>query len=286
MRVLFILLLLISVQSIAVTTITTIGKQKPDDASHDYFTGILRLALINTTDEYGYSIVHTVPYPGQERTLKFLASGDLYDVIWTANSSGRDSELLKIPFPLFRGGLGWRGMIIHQEHKGKFSAINSIEDLAGSIACQGLHWPDADILENSGLSVARVGFFDAMLQMVELKRCDYLPLSIFEGQAELDLVKRSFPNLIFYQDLVIQYPLTMHFYVKNDNTQLATRLKLGLQRLFESGEYDKYMKKHSLTKGAFPLSKFKQSRIIKLTNPESKETELTKFGLKWPNSKK
>ncbi len=246
------------------TTITTIGKQKPDDASHDYFTGILRLALINTADEYGYAIVHTVPSPGQERTLKFLASDDLYDVIWTADSSGRDTELLKIPFPLFRGGLGWRGMIIHQDHKSQFSAINSVEGSTGLIACQGLHLPDADILASAGLSVARVGFFDAMLQMVELKRCDYLPLSIFEEQAELDLEKRSFPNLIFFQDLVIQYPLTMHFYVKNDNKQLAARLKLGLQRLYDSGEYDKYLKKHPLTKGTFPLTKFKQSRVIKL----------------------
>ena len=52
----------------------------------------------------------TVPFPGQERTLKFLALGAFYDVIWTANSDVRDTRLLKIPFPLFRGGLGWRGM--------------------------------------------------------------------------------------------------------------------------------------------------------------------------------
>jgi len=282
MKSMIILLLLISVHCFAVTTITTIGKQKPDDASHDYFMGILRLALIKTTDEYGYSVLHTVPYPGQERTLKFLALGAFYDVIWTANSDVRDTELLKIPFPLFRGGLGWRGMVIKTKDTNKFSSIRSVNDLTGLIACQGLHWPDADVLENAGLSVARVGFFDAMLQMVELARCDYLPLSIFEGQAELSLVKKSFPNLIFYQDLIIQYPLTMHFFVKSNNAKLATRLKLGLQRLYDSGEYDQYMKNHPLTKGAFPLTKFKESRVIKLTNPGNTESDLKNFSLPWP----
>ncbi len=63
-----------------------------------------------------------------------------------------------------------------------------------------------------------------MLQMVELQRCDYMPLSIFEGQAELDLVKNNFPNLIFYQGLILQYHLTMNFYVNSNNSKLADRV--------------------------------------------------------------
>ena len=36
MKALIILLLLVAVDCFAVTTVTTAGKQKPDDASHDY----------------------------------------------------------------------------------------------------------------------------------------------------------------------------------------------------------------------------------------------------------
>jgi len=204
MKYLILLLLLASIQSSAVTTVTTIGKQKPDDASHDYFTGLIRSALNETSAEFGDAVMKTVPYPGQQRTLKFLALGAFYDVIWTASSNIRDSKLHKVAFPLFRGGLGWRGMIIRQQDKDNFANVSSIEDLSKLVACQGMHWPDADVLEHAGLVVARVGYFDAMLQMVELKRCDYLPLSIFEGQAELALVQKSFPNLVFYQDLILQ----------------------------------------------------------------------------------
>ncbi len=285
MRAFVTLLLLVTVHCFAITTVTTTGKQKPDDASHDYFIGLLRLAFIETSQEYGFAVLKTVPYPGQERMLKLLAIGEFYDVVWAGSSNSRELNLHKAPFPLFRGELGWRGMIIRQQDKKKFSSFITIKDLSNSIACQGLHWPDADVLEHAGLPVARVGYFDAILHMVALKRCDYLPLSIFEGQAELSVVQNSFPNLIFYQDLIIQYPLTMHFFVKGNNIRLAKRLNIGLQRLYDSGAYDDYMQNHQLTQYAFPLTKFKSSSVIKLTNPNKKETELAKFGLSWPNSK-
>ncbi len=128
-----------SLNSFAVTTIYTVGKQKPDDASHDYFIGLLRLALIETTPEYGSAIIQTIQHPGQERMFKLLASGKFYDIIWLGNSKNRDKHLIKILFPLFKGGLGWRGMIIHHQNKNKFDSIESSSDLETVIACQGSH---------------------------------------------------------------------------------------------------------------------------------------------------
>lgn len=271
-----------SANSFATTTIHTVGKQKPDDASHDYFIGLLRLALTETTPEYGKAIIKTIPQPGQERMFKLLAAGKFYDVIWSGNSQERDIQLLKIPFPLFKGGLGWRGMIIRHQDKDKFASFNNVAELKSAIACQGAHWPDADVLEQGGLTVYRVGHFDAMLHMVELQRCDYLPLSIFEGQAELDIVQESFPNLIFYQDLIIKYSMSMNFFVNIKNTQLANRLSLGLKKMNNSGALHKYMTHHPLTKHAFPLTKFKSAKVIKLNNENTHSIELERYGFKWP----
>lgn len=279
---LFLYLIFFSINALATTTVTTLGKQKPDDASHDYFIGLLRLALIETSNEYGNAIIETVPHPGQKRVLKLLASGDYYDIAWSGNSKSREAQLLKVPFPLFKGGLGWRGMVIRRQDIEKFSKFKNLDDLSEVIACQGAHWPDADILEQAGVTIYRVGHFDAMLQMVELQRCDYLPLSIFEGQAELKLVQKSFPNLVFYQGLIIQYPLTMNFFVNIKNTPLAERLELGLRRLHQNGTFDNYMKSHNLTQGAFPLNKFKNTNIIKLNNEYNVDNTLAEFGLKWP----
>jgi len=279
----FSFLLLIFTNSFAITTIHTVGKQKPDDASHGYFIGLLRLALNETTAEYGKAAIKTIPQPGQERMLKLLAAGQYYDVLWAGDSKKREIELLKIPFPLFKGGLGWRGMIIHHQDKKKFASFKNIAELSGTIACQGAHWPDADVLEQAGLTVYRVGHFDAMLQMVALRRCDYLALSIFEGQAELDIVQESFPDLIFYQDLIIKYSMSMNFFVNINNTLLADRLTLGLKKLNDSGALYNYMINHPLTKHAFPLTKFKSSTVIKLNNSDAYDIELEQYGFKWPN---
>lgn len=273
---------MLSANSYANTTIHTVGKQKPDDASHDYFIGLLRLTLAETTPEYGKAIIKEIPQPGQERMLKLLAAGKFYDVIWSGDSKKRNKELLRIPFPLFKGGLGWRGLIIRHQDKKKFSSVNNVSELSKAIACQGAHWPDADILEQSGLTVYRVGHFDAMLHMVELQRCDYLPLSIFEGQAELDIVQESFPNLVFYQDLIIKYSMSMNFFVNVNNTQLANRLTLGLKKLNDSGALYSYMAHHPLTKHAFPLTKFKSAKIIKLNNANVHSYELEQYGFQWP----
>lgn len=283
MRACFLLCyLFLSFSNFAATTVTTVGKQKPADASHDYFINLLRLALNESSTEYGEAVVKTVPHPSQERVIKLLGEGNFYDVIWSGSSETREKKLLKVAFPLFKGGLGWRGLVIKRQDIEKFSAFNTLNDLSEVIACQGSHWPDADILEQAGLTIYRVGHFDAMLQMVELQRCDYLTLSIFEGQAELDLVQKSFPNLIFFQQLIIQYPLTMNFFVNINNVELASRLKLGLKKLHDSGSFKHYMKNHPLTKSAFPLSKFKKATVITLQNKQYHSIELEHYGLQWP----
>lgn len=276
------LILLFSFKCFAVITVTTTGKQKPDDASHDYFIGLLRLALIETSQEYENAIIQTVPHPGQERVIKLLAMGAFYDVAWTGTSNARDEKLHKVPFPLFKGGLGWRGLIIRRDTQERFSGVKSVAELKDTILCQGSHWPDADILEHNGLTVYRAGHFDAMLQMVVLKRCDALPLSVFEGQAELKLVQKSFPELMFYQGLIIRYPLTMHFFVNLAKDELAERLNTGLERLQSSGQFDQYMQQHRLTKNAFPLSQFIDAQVINLNNPEIENKSPNKYFLKWP----
>ena len=61
---------------------------------------------------------------------------------------------------------------------------------------------------------------------------------------------------------------------------------LALGAFYDSGAYDDYMQNHQLTQYAFPLTKFKESRVIKLTNPNNKQAELielAKFGLSWPS---
>jgi hypothetical protein len=266
-------------------SVKVIGPQKASDASHDYFVSLLKMALEKSNHT---STVTIVPHLGQGRVLKMLAASDLYDVVWTGTSKERDMLLHRVPIPLFKGGLGWRGLVMRKNAKDKFKMISDTVELSQYIACQGRHWPDADILKQSGLTVQLVSHFDAMLKMLELNRCDYLPLSIFEGHAELDAVKNKFPSLIFNEELIISYPITMNFYVKKSNLELAKAIEEGLIKLIDSGEFEQHMREHSLTKNGFPLERFIDSIKIELKNDDiSQETlnELANYGFKWPLQK-
>lgn len=252
----------------ALSSITTIGPQRVTDVSHTYFISLLELILTATETSASPTQINLVPYPGQGRTIALMANSDLFDVIWTAESPERNAKIRKIPIPLLKGGLGIRGLVIRSSDASNFSNYNT-KQLRSKIACQGMHWPDADILQNSGFNVHRVLHFDAMLEMLSLERCDYLPLSIFEGKAELDIVKSVFPELTFYQGTIIRYPLAMYFYVRKDNPELADRLLMGLQILESKGELMRLMQTHPLTKTAFPLEQYEDSQIINLNSPHN-----------------
>lgn len=243
--------------------VRTLGPQSAHDASHDYFTQLLRLALQEAGDN---RTISTIEHPGQGRAVELLKNSELYDILWTGESLDRDSSLLKIQIPLFSGGLGIRGSVIKRSFLPTFSNVKQLADLSEYIACQGRHWPDADKLEQAGLHVFRVGHFDAMLKMIDLNRCDYLPLSIFEGDGELKKVEHLYPDLVFTTKVLFQYGLNMYYYVKADNTALAQTVFEGLSKLKLNGKFTSFMQTHPLTKSAFPLSKYQESTIFKLDN--------------------
>lgn len=60
--------------------------------------------------------------------------------------------------------------------------------------------------------------FDSMLKVVELGRCDLLPLSIFEGQSELGLVQDDYPSLKISTEFLITYYQEINFYLKKLTT--------------------------------------------------------------------
>lgn len=258
--------------------ITTVGPQKPEDASHGFFIKLAETALTESGNKY---TIRFSPFAGQGRTIELMAQSKAYDFLWSASSMERFEKLIQVKFPLFKGGLGWRGSIIRKEFAEKFSSIRTIKELSKYAACQGLHWPDADILEHAGLAVQRVSKFDDMINMLNSKRCDYLPLSLFEGKAELALVQHRYPDLVFSTELILHYPLVMNFYVRPDYPKLATDLLLGLEKMEAKHRVEAYLQSHSLTQSAFPFSQFNDSTILDLENPEFKEQQqFGKFALR------
>ncbi|WP_162558470.1 hypothetical protein [Saliniradius amylolyticus] len=259
----------VAFQAIAQSQVVrTIGPQDPEaGASHKYYIDLLERVISRTEAEFGPAYIQQVPHPGQGRVLRLLGQNRFYDVMWAGSSAQREVSLKAIPVPLFKGGLGWRGMVILEQRRPVFARINTLEQLSHFVACQGEHWPDSDVLENAGLVVARINRVTAMMEMLIKKRCDYLPLSLFEGPSEVSARQHRMPGLVFYDRLILKYPLTMNFFVHRSNEVLARRMTAGLQQMVQEGELEAFMRDHPVTQHMFPLSQYRQARVFELDNP-------------------
>lgn len=228
-------------------TIKTVGPQKPVDVSHDFFMTVLHrgLSLAYPNDSID---IEATTHPGQARVIKLMQKGGYYDIVWSANTDQRNQTLLPVEFPLLGGGLGLRGLVIQAARTAEFEGVTSLDDFESMVICQGRNWPDAAILRDAGLTVYEVSHFDAMLSMVEMGRCDAMPLSVYEGYSELKAVSSDFPTLTFFTDVVLQYDLVMNFYVHPDKTDLQQALLPALLEMHDTGEYAKLLASHELTR--------------------------------------
>ncbi|NVK24795.1 MAG: hypothetical protein HWE10_07690 [Gammaproteobacteria bacterium] len=273
MRIFWLLLSLLITSDVSSKVIKTIGPQREHDKSHQYFTELLSMALVASEVDFELQIVER---QSQYRDLQLLTDTELIDIAWTGNSDKRDEVLHRVPFPLFLGGLGVRGSIIRKDFADDYASISSMNDLKKYVFCQGLNWPDANILKGAGLSVYGATKFDSILKMVELKRCDLFPLSILEGEGELTAVKELYPDLMFSTSVLLHYQLNMFYYVKKSNTELADKVLSGLEILRDNGALYEYMKNHPLTRSAFPLNQFRHSTFLNMDGSHNQMVEQMK----------
>ena len=252
-------------------TIKTVGPQKPVDVSHDFFMNVLQKSLRLAYPDDVLEIEATT-HPGQARVIKLMQQGGYYDIVWSANTDERNQSLLPVEFPLLGGGLGLRGLVIQASRLAEFEGMTSLEDFKPLVVCQGRNWPDAAILRDAGLNVYEVSHFDAMLSMVELGRCDVMPLSVYEGYSELNAVSSDFPSLIFFTDVVLQYDLVMNFYVHPDKTDLQQALLPALVELHNTGEYTEILATHELTRMTNERWQARGHRIISIKTTRTLST--------------
>jgi len=256
-----------SLQVLAVPELRTIAPQSDYDVSHSYFVALLQLVLDETERNYGKAkVVHAIKME-QGRAFQELKKGALIDVYWAGTSLAREEEYRAIRVPLLKGLLGYRLSIIRAELEKDFLRINQLSDLKAYTACQGMHWPDSDILENAGLQVRRGPIYELLFRQVAAGRCDYFPRGIHEGGAEMRARQEKFPNLRVFTDVLIYYPFPMYFFVKKDNEALADRLEQGLEKAISQGSFEQLLLNHPITSELFPLTQWGNKKIISLKNP-------------------
>jgi len=255
-----------------------------DDISlvHDYSTELLRLILSKNKHLYPKSKLVFVDSKevGASKGIVLLKR-DVIDIIWSGTDAELELSYLPIDFPLFRGLLGYRSLLITQENKNKFLNIKSPEQLKKLTACQGTNWIDSDILESNGYLVTRFDAVSLMLKMLVNERCDYFPRAIFESIIEQKKAIQYFPNIIVMDDFILHYDFSMYYFVEKKNVALAEQLKHGLMTALSDGSFMALMKSHEISRHMFPLTQWRNKQYFELSNDMINGKSLMKKNKLW-----
>lgn len=246
-----------------------------DDSNHKYFYHLLKEIIKNIPKQtQDIKIIQTLRME-QGRAFIQLKRKQHIDIHWAGTSLKREEEFIPIKIPLIKGLLGYRVFIIHKDKLEIFNKIKTFKELQKLTACQGTHWPDTKILENSKIKVIKNTNFELLFLQLSKGRCDYFPRGVNEAYVDMKARENKYPELILYDKIILYYPFPMYFFVNKENKKLANKIKKGLEVMVDNGTLTEYIKNHENTKHLFPLNNWRNVTTFKLYNPFlSKDTDI------------
>lgn len=233
----------------------------------DYSLAMLNLALSKSEHNYKLEGIPMEDFQESRSTLS-IAKG-LYDIHWMHTNETRESILLPIRIPLYKGLMGWRLLLTAESDLNRFSDVKSLQDLTQFSAVQGHDWPDSQILSHNGFKVVQTVSWEGMFRMLYAQRVDMFPRSVVEAWYEVERFSEF--DLAIEPNLVLHYPTAYYFFVHRDNQQLADLINLGLNRAIADGSFEELFMAHY--KEDVEKSKLSGRRVIKLENPLFKSGE-------------
>jgi hypothetical protein len=259
-------LLLLSTPVLASPTILYLDNAESVDPYTPYFKGLLQLAVDKSTSTYGVMELHGVPVSMYDERKFVSLDSHVIDIMWTTSTTEREQQALPIRFPLLKGLLGYRVFAIRKIDNDKFSAIQSLAQLAQLTALQGHDWPDVAILRHAGLKVETLNWTPQFYKLLSEGIVDYYPRSVMEISRELTSLND--PSLIIDNSHLLIYPHVMYFFVAKDNQKLAQRIEFGLRQALQDGSFDQYFANYRDHPAALQL--LEQKRLIfHLENPDA-----------------
>lgn len=198
------------------------------------------------------------------RILNEVKTGGM-DVMWSMTSRDLENELQALYFPIFRGMLGMRLAIVKKEDEELFRNVKDLKDLKQFVAGQGKVWPDTQILEHNGLTVAKTLKYPNLFYMLEGDRFDYFPRGINEPWDEIKRHKDL--NLIVDKYIMIRYRAPLYFFVRKDNFALQEKLNAALESMVNDGTFEQMFLADSQVKEALSKANVNQRIVIDIDNP-------------------
>ena len=236
-----------------------------DDTRDVYKIALLEAVLQKTVGTDGPFIMQPTLRMAQVRYKEELERGEMIDIIWTPTNPQLEEDLLPIRIPILRGLLGYRVFLIRKQDRGRFAAIQTLDELKQLRAGMGADWTDTKILQQNGLNVVTGSSYEGLFEMLINERFYYFPRGINEAQPEYEAREEKFPDLFVEENILLYYPYPYYFFVNKDNVRHADRVERGLNMMIEDGSFDELFFEYH--QEIIEKSNLKDRRLFKIENP-------------------
>ncbi len=204
-----------------------------------YLTAVLHLTLEKSRAEFGdYDIEFYSKGLSPTRSKLETERGEHINTLFAPDWLGpflHEKRIIRVPFPVFKGLLGFRSLIVDKSRASAFKSIRTAAAFRTIRAGQGASWGDVDILKGNGLPVVEAQSYESLFPMLVKGRYDYLPLSILEASEAMNAVPEHVERLTVIDDINLFYPVPFSLYVNAGEPELARRFERGLEIAMSDG---------------------------------------------------
>ena len=216
-----------------------------------------------------YALIQTPIAMPRGRALMLLQQNVVVDIFWSMTSVEREKALLAIKFPIYKGMMGWRVLLVKQDNDFVYSPDDPIAQLQQQVAIQAHDWADLKILQFNEFKVMGAASYEELFSLVSLGRADYFPRSVVEVTSEQPYLDKY--KLKVDSQLLVKYPAAMYFFVNKNNLELAKDIEIGLQRATQDGSFDLLFT--SIHEAPLNNLNLEQRKVINLENPYFPKSE-------------
>lgn len=221
--------------------------------------------LLNKS-EADYRLIHTNHImSSQVRKVTLVQDGEI-DVMYAGTSVNMESKLKPIRFPITRGLVGTRLMLINKKYQMDYGKVKSLEDLKLYSGILSFGWPEKEIFEAVGLNQVEQLYNDIFSNINSGSRY-YFSRGILEIYSELLSREKELPNVIVEDGLLLKYRSAVLFFINPKNVELEKIINMGFEKGYADGSYQEFFYNHPVIKASFEKAKLKQRTVIDIPNP-------------------
>lgn len=240
---------------------TVIKVVSRDDGNARYAISMIELAMQKVGDPYRLNVTQgTLTAARQQQDA---VEGKI-DVIWAATTQEVEDMLIPVRIPLYKGLLGYRVFIVHEDNRDLFANVRTFDDLKQYVFGQGRGWPDTDILRHNGLKV-ETGTYEGLFLMADGQRFHAFPRGINEPWGEIEV--RPELELTVDPHVMLVYRMPFYLLVTPTRPELAETIERGLMMAINDGSFDELLLNDPMVKMVIERGNIASRRAFELENP-------------------